>query len=152
MAWIALIVGLVLLFLFPKQMAAVIAVAIAAGVGLYVYFERQDRLSREERDKVVVRVEYGANRECPANQPLSVSIGNGTDRTVTKIEFQLEIRRPGYSHNLIEGHGAATFESDKIIKPKDGYSLCHSAPKLRGDPALKDLEYSIAFKDVTFAD
>ena len=152
MAWIALIVGVVLLFLFPKQMGAIVVIATAAGVGLYLYSEHQDRLSREERDKVVVRVEYGADKECPANQPLSVFIGNATDRTVTKIEFQLEIRRPGYSNNLIQGHGAATFKSDKILKPKDDYSLCYRAPKLRGNPELKDLEYSIAFKDVTFAD
>lgn len=151
MAWVALVVGLVLLFLFPKQMGAVIAIAIAAGAGLYLYTQHQDRLSREERDRVVVRVEYGADKECPASQPLRVFVGNSTDRTVTKIEFQLEIRQPGYSNNLIQGYGSGSFKTDRILKPKEGYSLCYSAPKLRGNPPLTDLEYSIARKDVTFA-
>ncbi|MGQ0547416.1 MAG: hypothetical protein ACT4P3_19125 [Betaproteobacteria bacterium] len=151
MAWIALIVGLILLLVFPKRMGVVLAVALAAGVGLYLYVDHRERVEREARDNVVVKVQYGPEK-CPPGRPLSVVIDNATDRTVRSIEFQLEIRRPGYSSNLIDGYGAGTFSSDRIIKPKEGHSFCHGAPKLRGNPALKDLEYSVGFKDISFAD
>jgi hypothetical protein len=151
-AWVALLVGVILLFVFPRQAGIFLGIAIAAGAGLYLYADHRDRVSRQERDKVVVRVQYGAERECPASHPLSVFIGNATDRTVNKVEFQLEVRRPGHSNNLIDGYGVGTFRSDKIIKPNEAHSFCHGAPRLRGDAALKDLEYSVGFKDVTFAD
>jgi hypothetical protein len=149
---VALVVGVILLFLFPRQAGLLLGIAVAAGVGAYVYVDYRDRVSREERDKVVVKVRYAAGKECPASRPLGVFIGNTADRTVSKIEFQLEIRRPGYSNNLIEGYGAGSFSSDKIIKPNESHSFCHGAPKLRGNPALKDLEYSVGFKGITFAD
>lgn len=152
MAWVALVVGLVLLFFFPRQMGVVIALAIAAGAGIYLYIGHQDRLAREAQDKVQVRVEYAAGKQCPPGQPLGVRVDNAGERTVARLVFHLEVRRPGHSGNLVQSHGAGTFHSDRIVKPGEGYAACHPAPKLRGDPALKDLEYAVAFKEATFAD
>jgi hypothetical protein len=153
MGWlIALIIAVVLLYVFPKRIGVVvIATFIAVGLGLYLYVEHQEELRRKESDQVVVKVNYAGEKNCPASHPLSVFIGNTTNRTVNKIEFRVEIRRPGYSDNLVDGYGAGSFRSDKIIKPDEGHSFCHTAPKLKGSPALKDLEYTVGSKNITFA-
>ena len=82
--------------------------------------------------------------------PLSITIRNGSRKTLTKTEFRLRVTRPGYSDDIVQNYSASRFENDRIIAPGQGFSFCYSIPQLRMQSDPKALEYSIDYKYARF--
>ncbi|WP_025898026.1 hypothetical protein [Sneathiella glossodoripedis] len=57
--------------------------------------------------------------------PIRVFVGNGSYRTLESITFYLKATKPRHSKNLTNSH---SYESDRILPPKEGYASCWAAP------------------------
>ncbi|GAA4108628.1 hypothetical protein ACFFTN_01225 [Aminobacter aganoensis] len=120
MAWVAGIgLGLVLLFMFPKQVG-LLALAIAAiGGATFAYMWAESKIDESERLKIIVTVEYNTVR-CAPERPIYIVFRNSNDKTLTRMSFVLEGYRPGYSSSVSDD----LLFSDKIIEPLKGYGGC----------------------------
>ena len=115
------------------------------------YLFLQDARERAQADKVEMVVKYDT-KACSEDFPLAVVIRNNSDRTVNSIDFDITIRRKGYSKDLSDW--MIDYESDKIIKPGDAHGSCWRY-KLRSEYERynnpKNLEFEIGYKSVRFS-
>ena len=144
MAWIAAIVALVLLIMFPKRMAIFIAVSfiVVGGIlGFSLYNEHQRREDYLElRSSVIVSVVPDLDR-CTEGYPLLMSIKNQSRETVTKVDWNVAAHVPGYSSNLVDIL-YDRYSSDKIMQPQQQVSFCYAVPKLSKSHPIESLNWT----------
>lgn len=146
MVWVALIVGIILLFAFPKQ-TLVLASVLVAAIALLLLVGHQNKEKRKRlEDAVVVSVQYDPSA-CGTEYPIRVKITNSSKRTVTKVEWSFSAFRPGFSTDLI---GFAPGSSDKIMASGESYTLCFKPPAIDGGHEPSGLEWKTRWKRVEF--
>lgn len=154
MVWIAAIIAVILLLVFPKQVGILVAIA-AAGVGLLVLnLHIQEESRQKELDSVSVSVMY-APLICAEGYPIAVNFKNGTSRTIKKITWNIVARKPGHSSNVIEyspysSEYSTSYSSDKILAPGDVYALCYTSPKLQTGLSPDSVDWDVSSKSVIF--
>jgi len=154
MEWLALIVGILLLFAFPRQMLALIGcfVLIVAGLIYFIYY--QDSQRQKERDLVQLTIKYD-EKKCGNKFPLIITVENLGKKIVNRISWNIAAYRPGYSSNVIKyGYGSyssnSPYSTDKILKPGEMITFCYQVPPLTGnyDPLI--LRYEVINKAISF--
>jgi hypothetical protein len=137
---IAGLIALGLLFAFPRTMVALAAFA-AMALGIFIWRDSAEssRRAREEAEVIITAYPTVPAPGCPNGFPISVAFANHSQRTVTEISWKLEVRRKGYSSNLIDYFDASR-TSDKILKPNDFIAFCYSIPKLSSPVQQSELE------------
>lgn len=136
-----------------KRIIKIIGVIILGIVLLIVIFvtylflsERADRI---QQDKVGITVGYNLEK-CTKDYPLYIEISNKSDKTVSFVDFDLDIHRKGYSKDISDW---MDYETDKIIEPNHSWGTCwryklSSEYKNYDNP--DNLEFEIGYKSVRF--
>lgn len=103
-------------------------------------------------EKVLVDVGY-ASKACNEKLPLAVFITNGSSKTVSLVNFDISVKIPGRSTDLVQHQYPPAYKSDRLIKPGETSGDCWSLPDIfgldKGTP-IKDLDYGIINKSVIF--
>jgi len=154
MVWIAIIVGVILLIIFPKQILAILGVLVLAVAAIFFYSQEQENKRQREKDRVQVSVKYD-KKNCSEEYPLLIVIRNTGYKPVNKVSWNIAAYRPGYSSNVVS-YGTyssswnAPYSTDKILKKDETNWLCYKVPTIQGklDPAT--LKYEITNKSVVF--
>jgi hypothetical protein len=153
MIWIAIIVGLILLFTFPKQVGMLIGVIVLGSGATYLYFEEQDKQREKQRDAVVIKITFDI-QSCSKEFPLFVSIVNGSKNIVEKISWNIGAHKKGYSNNVIDyGYSSeysTPYSSDKILNSGQRFFVCYKTPSISGKHIPKELDWSAVRKSISF--
>jgi hypothetical protein len=153
--WIVLaLIVVVLLFVFPRVILPVLAVALIAGTiaGVGYFRERQRQLDSEAAVAMVVRYDAAA---CSDQQPLSVVISNASERTIASIAWVFSARRQGYRGELT-GPWLKEYRHDGPLAPGAQLQLCYPAPAIgeyafsRDADRLENLALGIRSRRVLF--
>jgi len=156
MLWVALIIGLILIYLFRKQVAVIagIVVLMAAVVILYMYNE--DKELEYDRDLIKVHVKYD-EVVCSPDKPLQVIVENTSPSVAKVVKWNVEVFRPGYSANIVKGASggdpwSTPYRIDTPLKEMSKVTICYSVPTLNEKSPVSQLLYRIANKAVELAD
>lgn len=103
--------------------------------------------------KAVTVINIGPSDTCGKDFPISISIGNASDRTVESLRVELEAKRRNRSTNILS-YSEANVEWDVIMPPSEGHRFCYKFPEAAEKYDLTDLvwsatvpSYSIRFAD-----
>jgi hypothetical protein len=153
MVWVALIIGIILLFVFPKQVGGLIVVAILGLGAFYLYLQADENARKKQQDSVTVSVLYNL-KACSKDYPLHVSIKNDSSKIVDKVSWNIGALKPGYSNNIVDyGYSieySTPFSSDKILNPNQQHGLCYKVPKLKDSSDPSTLNWLIVRKSIEF--
>jgi hypothetical protein len=154
MIWVAIIIGIILLFVFPKQMGMIIGLVVVGIGGAYFYFEEEAKERKRQRNSVIINISYDLNA-CSTGYPLHVTINNQSKKRVDKVSWNVGAFRPGYSNNIVDygysGEYDTPYSSDKILNSGQGSGSCYTAPAIEGDHDPKILSWSVIHKRVEFS-
>ena len=135
---------------FPRQILTGIGIIIG-GITLlifiFIYLPGQNKKMLQE--KIVVTVSYDTTT-CGTGYPLFIFINNSSNRTISKVTWNVDAYQPGYSTNLAGYNN--DYYCDKILKPGERWTLCYIVPsslKAEGKP-IGMLEYRISNKYVYY--
>jgi hypothetical protein len=103
---------------------------------------------------VTISIKYDTSL-CTNEYPLLANIKNGSNKTVKKISWNVAAYRPGYSNNIVEyeaytSEHSAPYESDKILSPNQGFSLCYKPPQLSSGIEPTAVTWNAVSKNVVF--
>ena len=154
MIWIALIIGIILIFVFPKQMGILAAVVVVGIAGIYVYLQADENDRKKQKDAVSITVSYGSSI-CSKEYPIAVNVKNGSRKTVTKVSWNIGAFKPGYSNNVVEysyssSEYSTPYESDKILNPNQSYGVCYKPPALKSGNKPDSVNWKVVRKSVVF--
>ncbi|MBI4681220.1 MAG: hypothetical protein HY753_08500 [Nitrospirae bacterium] len=157
MGWI---IGLIALFGFlfflinyPRQILTGIGIivgVVALLIFVTIYLPEQNR--KMIQDKIDIKVAYGINNCGMGGRSLSISIYNGSNKTISKVTWRVDAYQPGYSTNLA-GYDN-DYYCDKILKPGERWTSCYTVPSTlnaEGKP-IGLLQYSISSKNAHYQD
>jgi hypothetical protein len=149
MAWLEIgliFVALLILYQRFSIMGLVAFVAFVGVVGGFAWFQSYRQQAAEDQVMLVFRYDPGG---CPADRPISATIRNTSNRTVSSVFFDLVLRRRGFSG---DSGRLSSVRSDKILAPGEEFSSCYPMPSMREtfDPA--ELEFEVGYKVIKFAD
>jgi hypothetical protein len=148
MFWIIGLGVFAILFLeSPRTAFSLLSIAVcfvlAIGAFFYLYIHHDE----SERQKVSLNVEFNISK-CSANYPLLINITNGSTRPVSKIDFDFEARKQGFSDNLVTYSNYN--HTDKILMPSETYEICWRLPDLKKSVDPSELEWTIYHPTVIF--
>jgi hypothetical protein len=161
MIWVGVLVIAVLLFVFPKQMGVLLSVLIV-GTGIIALIDYTYSINREkEQESVSVVVSYAPDT-CGKDSPLSFKITNGSKKIVNRVSWNIIATKKGYSSNIIDyesspsyqneysvgyqKEGSTPYSTDKILKPKETFSVCNKVPLIKEKIPLQDLIWKVGKK------
>jgi hypothetical protein len=130
-AWVlGLGIFVALLLRFPRGMGILIAVVVGLGVliagGIWGYSTYETRQRETLLAKIETLISYDPVK-CSAEYPLLIGFVNRTDRSITKMSFEVSGFREGYSDPVYKTP-YASYSSDFIIKPGEGSGFCWRVP------------------------
>lgn len=136
-----LLVWLILLVRFPRIMLpasgiiVVIALLLAAAVGIWQWQHGQ------QVSQLEISIQY-APEACDFGKPIQVSIHNTGGRTTRHISWQLRAIQPGYNTNLLDiGVTGSTYQLNQSLHPGAQWQACYVVPPLRSGHRATDLQY-----------
>lgn len=121
---------------------------VGLGVAIGGYFWQQSAQAERERDSILASASTGAERCTDPDYPVLVTLHNGSRRTVERVSFMLQGRRPNHSDTIFNMYRY----SDYILAPDKRASACFSVDRY-GDKANEDvhaLEWAVDVSTVTF--
>jgi len=146
MVWIAGIVFLILLIIFPKRILYILII-IGILIGIYYIYDKNEAKKRAiEIDKVKISVKYNIFR-CDKKYPLYISIKNRGSKIVNKVEGIIEIYKYGYSSRL----KVQRYSTDKIMNTNEINSFCLKLPyDLNTNLIFSKLDYRVGWVSIDF--
>lgn len=144
---ILIITTILFLFRFPKQTIMLLGLLIL-GCFLLWYFAISipDQNRKALQRNVQVTVKYNLT-ECGANYPLLIHINNNSNKTISKIEWHLNVYIEGHSTDI---SGYSNYSCDKILKPGENWESCYSLPSTIDIKQynVETLQYEIGWKTI----
>lgn len=106
-------------------------------------------------EDAVVITAYLPKTGCEQSYPYAYQIENKSNRVVNRVEFDVLVRKIGFSKILNHRDGYPAFNDDKILNPGDVWARCvrlnlAGYPYVSGNVVDKDVEFEIAAKKVDF--
>jgi len=155
MSWfiglLSLLIFILLLFKYPKKTFIALGVILLCIGLLFYYFGYLPDYRQNKLNSQVDLFVFYDTMACTSEYPLSIICSNNSSRSLDKIQWNINVYRPGYSTN-ISGYDN-DYSYDKIVAPGKGWSICCHLPlsmELEGiDPSK--LEYKISYKYVVFS-
>jgi hypothetical protein len=150
MEWVAAAIVLALFLIFPKRMLTLAGIFIAIIGVIAGYFFYEDWKNDKDEGAVTISITHSLEK-CKEPYPLVISILNESSRVVSKVEWDIVVKKPGFSSDLTEEFSYREYSQDRILKPGEGWGICARVPKLNRE--IKDysvLDYSIENKYVLF--
>jgi hypothetical protein len=117
---------------FLKVVGLIILLAVAGFGALAWYATKQDSDRAAERAAVTITAQYDP-KGCDPKSPISVTITNGSRRTVKSVDIQLEAYEEGHSDNLVDD---GPTESTRVMKAGSKLHGCLPLPKTRRPSTL----------------
>lgn len=152
MAWIPLIIAVVLLLLFPKKAFTILAaVTLAAiSIGLYLVVDENIDQSRQSKVKIEAHVDQSV---CSAEQPLSVTVTNASEVTLTVMKWNLAVYRVGYDTDLnrMNRRYSPKYALLEALPAGESVKFCYEIPKIREDYPVEALRFGAIDKQVEFS-
>lgn len=138
--------------IFKKILIAASSIIIIT-ILIFVYLDYKQGKERDKKRSLESKVEVIAwykEPGCDVGFPYFYGVVNKSDKTVTKVNFTVEIRKKGFSSAL---NSYTNLDEDKILNPGEGYGRCFRAQNknYNGDVKEKDVEIIVKYKDVTFS-
>ena len=137
--------------IFKWIVIALIVVSLCIGLFAWLldYISTREYRKKQEQENKVSIVASSNNENCTSAYPYFYGIVNGSEKTVNKVSFTVEIRKKGFSSVL---NSYTSIDEDKILKPSEGYGRCFRATKkdYDGDVKDKDVDIIVTYKDITF--
>jgi len=153
MIWVAIIIGIILLFVFPKQVGILIGVVVVGCGATYLYFEAEENERKKQIEAVAVTVSFNT-KSCSNEFPIYVRIKNGSKKIVEKVSWNIGAYKKGYSNNVVDyGYSSeysTPYSSDKILNKGQSFGVCYKVPTLSGSLNPKDLNWSAVRKSIDF--
>lgn len=141
------------IFLVIKRLLKwLLIIVVILGLALYLFAKYEDwreyQTNGKHEEKVTIDAYFPTSGNCHKDFPYQYNVWNGSERTVERVSFTVEIRKKGYSSAL---NTYTSLEEDKIIKPKEGWGRCFRAVKkdFSGDVNDKDVDIVVTYKNVT---
>ena len=152
--WVFALILFILFFLmFPRF--TILGVLLAIGGVVYWVWNQIDQEQARERATALVSVsvkydQSGQSCDDP-DFPLALEIVNDSTKIVEHTYWDIEVRRPGYSNNLVQNY-SGRMETDRIIYPRQRWSLCARVPRSVDTYGLEQEQfiYEVSGKRVTF--
>jgi hypothetical protein len=94
--------------------------------GSWSYDELDDYFNKTVPTREVLMTIKYDSKYCEKTHPLRVEITNGSKRNILKSYFRIEVKRKGYSDNLVS---YTSFDTDKIIRTNFIGTTCWIIPK-----------------------
>ncbi|MFK5949685.1 MAG: hypothetical protein QM500_13060 [Methylococcales bacterium] len=153
MTWIAAILGILILFLFPKQMGVLIGVILLGFGATYLYIQAEENEKIQQREAVTIDINYDI-KLCSVEYPLHVLISNKSKKIVNKISWNVAAYKSGYSNNVINykytSEYGTPYSSDKVLKSGHYFGVCYKTPSLKNDIKPENLKWSVLRKNIVF--
>lgn len=144
---ILIVIKRILKWIFITILTIVVILGI---ISSYYYFKNEidSKKKKEEEDKISITAEYQKDI-CEKDYPYFYGIVNNGNKTVSSVNFSVEIKKKGYSSAL---NSYTSFTEDKILKPGEGIGKCFRAENktYNGNVTEKDVDIFVKFKNVTF--
>jgi hypothetical protein len=140
---------LILAYNFPKQTGYLLLFVIAIIAAIYMYNVSEANAKAELKELVFIDVSYDIS-SCPIKKPISVTIRNESNQTVSSVSWSLEAYESGYSDNLAPFSYGPSFKSDKILNHNDDVNLCYASPRLNRDNTPARVNWLTTNKVVVF--
>ena len=135
-----------------KIIGIIIGIAIVCGIALGVYIYVHEELPKKQTN---ITVTFSPEQSCSKEFPMEVAIINDSSRSIEETEFDITVKRKGYSRN-ISAYSYSHYSTDRIIKPKEMYIACWTYPELEKEHVDKykkeELIYDIGYKYLRFGD
>ena len=109
--------------LLKRTVLIIIGLIVVGGGGFGYYWTQLLPPSQVE-----VRVQTKPNPCTDVYTPLFIAVINHSRRTVTKVNYRLIAKRPGYSTNLVDGNDLRQF--DGVTPPGGGLGYCQTVPNI----------------------
>ena len=149
MAWLEIgLIFVALLILYQRfSIAGLIAfIGFVAAIGALTWL--QTYWQQQAEDRVTLNFHYDP-KGCPTGKPISATIANTSDRTVSSVFFDLVLKRRGFSG---ESGRLSSIRSDKILKPGEKFSDCYPMPSMREAFDPGELDFEVGYKVIKFGD
>ena len=116
----------ILLFLFPRPMAIVLGVGAVVGAvaGGFYYFQTRDMAAQLKAVDVAVAYDPA---QCTETEPLLITVSNGSDYTVSRVDWVFSARRPGYRSEMT-GAWLKPQMMEESVAPGSQWVGCYRAP------------------------
>ncbi|VAW87622.1 hypothetical protein MNBD_GAMMA16-1446 [hydrothermal vent metagenome] len=152
MLWVALLISLILLYLFRKQVSVIVGIVALMAAVVVVYIYNEDKIHERERASITVSVKYD-DIACSPDTPLHVVVKNTSQRIAQDVKWNIEVFRFGYSSNVVKGAAggdpwSTPYRIDTPLKVIEQTIICYSVPVLTGKYEPSQLLYRIANKKV----
>lgn len=137
---------------FPRQILTGIGIIVGCiALLIYAFIYLPDKNRKMLQEKIVVTVSYDTTK-CGVGYPLSISITNSSNKTISKVTWNIDAYQSGYSTNLASYNN--DYLCDKILKPGERWTLCYTVPSsLKAEGKLIGmLGYRISNKYAYFQD
>lgn len=123
MLWlVGIAIALVLFFVFPRQMGAILLFLVVGVVLIFLYLQNQSNERADRIAQVQINASFDRDRCSNPEFPVLVSVFNGADKTITRTTFYLQAFQPGYSNSRYSRYTT----TDRIIGPRETFSTCWS--------------------------
>ena len=130
MGWVAALIALFLLFIFPRQMGYLFLLLVAI-VG---FFFLKEEMKERDHKSVSIIISYDLDN-CSKDFPLNTRILNNNKKILNRVFWDISAKREGYSSDVLEYSAYSSRTSDKILKPGESYGVCYAAPEINsGSP------------------
>jgi len=152
MLWVALLIALILLYLFRKQVSVIVGIVLLMVAVVVLYIYNEDKIHERERDSIKISVKYDVIA-CSPEKPLQVIIENTSARIAQDVKWNIEVFRSGYSSNIVKGAAggdpwSTPYRIDASLKMAEQTALCYRVPVLIEKHEPSQLLYRVANKKV----
>ena len=110
--------------------------------------EYEASVERNERYRGMIDARaIGQPNACPFSHPFELTWTNNANATLLYTSFQFIAKRPGYSSSY---YALETFNSDKIVGPKEEFDVCIQMPMFLGPPGSGPVYYEAKILEAEF--
>ncbi len=152
MLWVALLIALILLYLFRKQVSVIVGIVLLMVAVVVLYLYNEDKIHERERASIKLSVKYD-EMVCSPEKPLHVIIENTSPRIAQDVKWNIEVFRSGYSSNIVKGAAggdpwSTPYRIDAPLGVAEQMVLCYSVPTLIEKQDPSQLLYRVVNKKV----
>jgi hypothetical protein len=153
MAWIPLLIAAVLLLLFPKKAFTIMAAATMGviSIGLYLVIDENIDESRQSKVNIEARIDIS---NCPAKEPIFVTVKNSAELPLTMLKWNVAIYRTGYTSDLnrMNRRYSPKYALLEPLAAGESVNFCYELPEIREGYPNSELRFEAIDKQVVFGE
>tara|TARA_B100000686_G_scaffold57111_1_gene61326 strand:- start:17390 stop:17890 length:501 start_codon:yes stop_codon:yes gene_type:complete len=161
MIWAITLVILVLLFILPRQVGAILS-TILVGIGIIALIDYLI-LSQQEKEQGLVSIFVSYSPAlCGEKSPLSFKIINSSERMVNRVIWNIIAEEKGDSMNLVDydsfpshqgeysavkhSKDSTPYSINQSLRPGETFSACYDVPLIKEAPHMQTIIWKVINK------